>query len=283
MVNSSIYWKCADFKINHADKPVIMGILNVTPDSFSDGGLHYDHEKAIAHGISLVKDGADILDVGGESTRPHSELVSLEEELKRAIPVIKGLSKKVDVPVSIDTYKADVAKEAIKAGASIVNDISAGMFDPQMLPVVAREKVGLVLMHMKGTPENMQQNPIYQSVISEIILFLEQRVQAAEALGIKRECIAIDPGIGFGKNTGHNLRIIKQLDFFHSLGCTVLIGPSRKRFIGEILNQNDPLKRVTGTQAILSMAAIAGVHVMRVHDVAEAKETLTMINAIIKV
>jgi len=279
-----------DYKIswgNHVlalgKRTCVMGILNVTPDSFSDGGLHYDHEKAIAHGISLVKDGADILDVGGESTRPHSELVSLEEELKRAIPVIKGLSKKVDVPVSIDTYKADVAKEAIKAGASIVNDISAGMFDPQMLPVVAREKVGLVLMHMKGTPENMQQNPIYQSVISEIILFLEQRVQAAEALGIKRECIAIDPGIGFGKNTGHNLRIIKQLDFFHSLGCTVLIGPSRKRFIGEILNQNDPLKRVTGTQAILSMAAIAGVHVMRVHDVAEAKETLTMINAIIKV
>lgn len=282
MINTSVFWKCADFKINFTDKPAIMGIVNVTPDSFSDGGLHYDHKKAIAHGISLVKDGANILDVGGESTRPMSEPVSLEEELKRVIPVIKGLCKEVDVPVSIDTYKAGVAKEAIKAGASIVNDISAGMFDPQMFPVVAGENVGLALMHIKGTPKNMQNNPIYQSVLSEIVLFLEQRVQAAEALGIKRKCIAIDPGIGFGKNLGHNLKIIKHLDFFHSLGCTVLIGASRKRFIGQVLKRDDPLKRITGTQAILSMAAIAGVQVMRVHDVIEAKETLTMIHAIRK-
>ncbi len=259
----------------------IMGILNVTPDSFSDGGHYLDTEKAVEHALKLADDGADIIDVGGESTRPYSQRVSLEEELKRVIPVIKGIRRYSDIPISIDTYKAEVAKKAIDVGASIVNDVTALRGDPVMAEVVKDTQVPLVLMHMKGDPSNMQDNPTYDNLMEEISLFLKERAQYAISMGISEEKIIIDPGIGFGKTFEHNLEIINRLGLLQELGYPILIGTSRKRFIGEILNK-EPLERDMGTMATVTAAILNGANIVRVHNVKMAKDVVKVTDALKK-
>lgn len=260
-----------------SSRTYLMGILNVTPDSFSDGGKHFSLDQAIAHAHRLAEEGADFLDVGGESTRPGSEPVAVEEELRRVIPVIEKLSKDLPIPISIDTYKSRVAEAALNAGASIINDISGMTFDSAMLDVAARHRAAVVLMHMQGTPRTMQQHPTYDHVTKDVGLFLEQRVQAARSAGIRH--ILIDPGIGFGKNLQHNLQLIRELRSFRSLGCPILVGPSRKSFIGAILDL--PVdQRLEGTAAAVTACILNGAHVVRVHDVKEMKRVARVADAL---
>ncbi len=256
-----------------------MGIINVTPDSFSDGGLFFDQERAIEYGLKLEAEGADIIDIGGESTRPGSIPVSVEDEIKRVIPVIKGLFAHVKIPISIDTYKSEVAELAVKAGASIINDVSALRFDPDMVKVAGEYNTPVVLMHMLGKPQDMQKSPFYADVVQEVYDFLKERKEYAENNGIKRENIIIDPGIGFGKRIIHNLALIKHIDLFRELQCPVLIGPSRKSFIGEILNLSVD-KRVYGTAAVVVLAITKGANIIRVHDVKAMKQVVKMTDAI---
>jgi dihydropteroate synthase len=256
-----------------------MGVLNVTPDSFSDGGLYFQKEKAIEHGLRLAQDGADIIDVGGESTRPFSEEVSLQEELDRVVPVVEALSGVVQVPISIDTCKAEVARQALKAGASIINDISALRFDPDIIAVAAKAGVPVILMHMQGTPGDMQKNPFYQNLIPEILNFLKQAMDRAVSGGIKEDIIIVDPGIGFGKTVEHNLEIIKELSQFRVLGRPVLLGTSNKSFIGHLLNK-EPHERDTGTMASVAAGVLSGADIVRVHNVKKAVETVRIVDAI---
>jgi dihydropteroate synthase len=262
-------------------KTCVMGVLNATPDSFSDGGRYFNHDKAIEQGLSIARDGADIIDIGGESTRPYAQLVPEEEELSRVIPVIEALKKEIDTPISIDTCKAGVAAAALKAGASIINDISALRFDSRMAPVAAEAGVPVILMHMQGTPGNMQDNPFYNDLIPEIIDFLKSAIDSAVKAGVKREMIIIDPGIGFGKNFNHNLEIIRNLARFTELDLPILFGPSRKAFIGRILGK-EPAERDAGTMAAVSAGVINGAHIMRVHNVKMAVDTVKVIDEIIK-
>jgi len=262
-------------------KTCIMGVLNVTPDSFSDGGRFFNSDKALEQGIELVRDGADIIDVGGESTRPYSNPVSVDEELERVIPVVEGLKKEIDRPISIDTCKAAVAREAVKAGASIINDISALGFDRGMAAAVVEAGVPVVLMHMQGAPGNMQVNPSYHDLIPEILNFLKTAADKAVAAGIKRDLIIVDPGIGFGKNFEHNLTIIRELDRFAALDMPVLLGTSRKSFIGRILG-NEPVERDGGTMATVTAGIMNGAHIVRVHNVKMAVETAKVIDEIIR-
>jgi dihydropteroate synthase len=257
----------------------IMGVLNATPDSFSDGGRYFNRDKAIEQGISLARDGADIIDIGGESTRPYAQLVPEEEELSRVIPVIEALKKETYTPVSIDTCKAGVARAALKAGASIINDISALRFDVRMASIAAEAGVPVVLMHMQGTPGSMQDNPFYNDLIPEIIDFLKSAIDSAIKAGVKREMIVIDPGIGFGKDFNHNLEIIRNLNRFTELDLPILLGPSRKAFIGRILGK-EPAERDAGTMAAVSAGVINGAHIMRVHNVKMAVDTVKVIDEI---
>jgi dihydropteroate synthase len=259
----------------------IMGVLNVTPDSFADGGLYFQKDKAIEHGLALARDGADIIDVGGESTRPYSDEVSVQEEIDRVIPVIEGLKQELDLPVSIDTFKAETARQALKAGASIINDISALNFDPEMVSVAAEAGVPVILMHIKGTPANMQENPHYDSLVPEVIKFLEQAVDRAVKGGIREELIIVDPGIGFGKTFDHNLELIRELAEFRSLKKPILLGSSRKAFIGHLLDK-EPEKRDTGTMATVSAGILNGAHIVRVHNVKETVDTVKVIDAIMR-
>jgi len=257
----------------------VMGVLNVTPDSFSDGGLFFDSDIALDHALGMVRDGADIIDVGGESTRPYAEEVSLQEELDRVIPVIERLCKAVPVPISIDTLKAEVAREALAAGASIINDISALGFDPDMATVAAEARVPLILMHMKGTPGDMQSHPTYENLIQEISLFLNEAMDRAIESGVDRKMIVLDPGIGFGKTFDHNLMILRDLKRFHALGRPLLVGSSNKAFIGHILNR-EAHERDTGTMATVAAAVMNGAHIVRVHNVKMAVETVKIVDAI---
>ncbi|MBW1708942.1 MAG: dihydropteroate synthase [Deltaproteobacteria bacterium] len=257
-----------------------MGVINVTPDSFSDGGDCYAHDTAVTYGLRLAEAGADILDIGGESTRPGAESVSEDEELRRVIPVIEGLAGKVDVPLSVDTCKAGVAEAALKAGASIVNDISAGRMDPKLLHVTARAGVPLILMHMKGEPRTMQVNPTYKDLIGEIKSFLLEAANRAEKAGVSREMIIIDPGIGFGKTFDHNLTLINRLEEIINLEYLVMIGASRKAFLGKILGGALPKERDIGTAAVTALAAYKGAHILRVHNIELAKQTLAVVNAV---
>ncbi len=261
--------------LNFLDGPKLMGVVNVTPDSFSDGGKFFSTEAAVEHGMALYQGGADILDIGGESTRPESESISSEEEKKRVIPVIKQLREKIQIPISIDTMKADVAAEAIENGADIVNDVSAMSFDNTMPAVIKRYGVGIILMHMKGTPKTMQVNPEYNDVVGEILSYLEQRARYAMEMGIGKEYIAIDPGIGFGKTIKHNLLILKNINAFRALGFPLLIGVSRKSFIGKLTN-TDTVERLHGSIASAIWAATHGVDIIRVHDIKETKQALSM-------
>ena len=257
-----------------------MGILNTTPDSFSDGGLLTSVEAAVEHGERMASEGADIIDIGGESSRPGADPVPAEVEMGRVLPVIQKLAKRIEIPISIDTYKSSVARRALDAGACMVNDISALRSDPDMASVVAEASVPVVLMHMRGTPKNMQLDPSYDSLIPSIISFLRTRIQAAVGAGISPNQIIIDPGIGFGKTVAHNLEIIRQLRKFKRLGKPILIGASRKSFIGKVLNL--PVgDRVEGTAATIAVAITNGADIVRVHDVKEMARVVRMTDAIV--
>jgi dihydropteroate synthase len=262
-------------------KTFVMGILNITPDSFFDGGAHFRENDAVKQGLKMAAEGADIIDVGGESTRPFSDPLPLDEELRRVIPVIKTLSQETDIPISIDTYKSEVASQAIEAGATMVNDISALKFDPLMGQLVADSGVPIVLMHMKGKPKNMQINPTYKDLFGEITDFLEKAIEQAISSGIKRDLIIIDPGIGFGKSFDDNLKIINNLHTFSSLGQPLLVGPSNKAFIGHVLGLSVE-SRESGTMATVAASVLNGANIVRVHNVKATKETVTMIDAIMK-
>ncbi|HKZ57620.1 MAG TPA: dihydropteroate synthase [Thermodesulfovibrionales bacterium] len=257
-----------------------MGILNVTPDSFADGGLYFDKSSAIERAYQIVEEGADIIDIGGESTRPGSEPNSIKEELKRTIPVIEAISKKIKVPISIDTYKSEVAKAALDAGASMVNDISGLRFDPRMPDVVSEFKVPVVIMHIKGKPQDMQQNPVYDALIPEIIDYFRMGIKIATGAGISEDKIIIDPGIGFGKTFDHNLEIINNLREFTFLQKPILVGPSRKAFIGKILGDVPATERLEGTAAAVSISIINGANVVRVHDVKEMVKVAKVADAV---
>ena len=260
-------------------RTLLMGVLNVTPDSFSDDGFFFDKEKAIAHGLRMVEEGADIIDIGGESTRPGSKPLELEEELRRVIPVIESLAKEVDVPISIDTYKSTVAQRAIEAGAEIINDISGLHFDPGLAQVAAKEDAPLVLMHIRGTPETMQKDVHYDSLFSEILQYLKDSIQRAESAGLDPRQIIIDPGIGFGKTVEDNLLIIKNLYEFRILGKPILLGTSRKTFIGKILN-TEVGDRLEGTLSSIAIGVLNGAHIIRSHDVLQAKKAIAVADAI---
>ena len=273
-------WK--NFSLDFSKKTYIMGILNVTPDSFADGGLYFDKSSAIERAYQIVEEGADIIDIGGESTRPGSEPISIKEELKRTIPVIEAISKKIKVPISIDTYKSEVAKAALDAGASMVNDISGLRFDPRMPDVVSEFKVPVVIMHIKGKPQDMQQNPVYDALIPEIIDYFRMGIKIATGAGISEDKIIIDPGIGFGKTFDHNLEIINNLREFTFLQKPILVGPSRKAFIGKILGDVPATERLEGTAAAVSISIINGANVVRVHDVKEMAEVARTSDATVR-
>lgn len=258
----------------------IMGILNVTPDSFSDGGAYPDKEKAIERGLEMIGKGADVIDVGGESTRPGSRPVSEDEEMGRILPVIRGLRKSATVLLSVDTMKATVAEAALEAGADIINDVSAFRFDPRMAGVVSRQGAAVVLMHMKGTPETMQSDPRYADLFDEIGWFLKDRIEEARSAGIGRGRIIVDPGIGFGKSPEDNLALIDNLGFLEELGCPVLVGASRKSFIGKALGL-PVTERLEGSIAAGVLSIARGAHILRVHDVRAMRRAADMADAIL--
>jgi dihydropteroate synthase len=272
-----LIWR--NFSLDFSEKTHIMGILNVTPDSFSDGGLFSGKSSAINRAIQMVVEGADIIDIGGESTRPGSEPVTLEEEIERTIPVIETIVKEINIPISIDTCKSEVARRALDAGASMVNDIS-GLSDPKMPQVVAEYKVPIVVMHIKGTPGDMQKNPVYEALIPEILDYLRESIRTALESGIPEDRIIIDPGIGFGKTFEHNLAIIHNLCEFSLLEKPVLIGPSRKAFIGKILGGVPPGERLEGTAAAVAISILNGANIVRVHDVREMVKVAKVADAI---
>jgi dihydropteroate synthase len=257
---------------------IIMGVLNVTPDSFSDGGQFFGTERAIEHGLEMAAEGAAIIDVGGESTRPASGPVSTAEQTKRVVPVIEGLFKNVSVPISIDTYNYKVAEAALQAGAAMINDITA-LSDRRMAQLAAKQQAPVVLMHIQGTPKTMQVDPKYDDVVGEVLEFLLTRAERAQQFGILKERIFIDPGIGFGKTVRHNLLLLKNIDKFVATGYRVLVGPSRKSFIGKITGKENPAERIFGTAAAVALCVSAGVSVVRVHDVAEMADVIKVVQA----
>jgi dihydropteroate synthase len=257
-----------------------MGIVNVTPDSFSDGGRFFSLSQAIDHAEKLIADGADLLDIGGESSRPGAEPVSEEEELRRVVPVVQELSKRISTPVSIDTTKAAVARAALDAGASIINDITGLRGDAEMLPLLAKSTCGIVAMHMQGTPQTMQIEPRYQQIVEEIFDFFQETLQRTEAAGISRERITLDPGIGFGKTFPHTMQQLQNLDRYRGLNVPLLVGVSRKGFIGQITGKPRD-QRVIGSLAAVSRGLHQqAIHILRVHDVAETREFLSVVEAI---
>ena len=266
-------------KVDMLRRTAVMGIVNVTPDSFSDGGKFFDPSRAAAHGEKMALDGADLIDVGGESTRPGARPVPAEEEILRVLPVIRRLRDKIAIPISIDTTKSAVARAALDAGADIINDVSALGADPAMAPLAAREKTPVVLMHMQGTPRNMQRNPSYRDVVEEVRDFLRRRVEFAMNAGVEAGNIVVDPGIGFGKNLDHNLALLGGIGRIAALGRPVLVGASRKTFIGDLLDAV-PEERLEGSLAASVAAALAGAHIVRVHDVREAVRALRVADAL---
>jgi dihydropteroate synthase len=271
-------WQLRTRELAFGDLPLLMGIVNVTPDSFSDGGAFFDSQDAVDHGLRLADQGADILDVGGESTRPYSTPVGPDEELRRVMPVVAELCRRTTVPVSIDTSKSIVAREAVAAGAEIINDITALAGDPEMIAIAVRSGAGICAMHMQGTPQTMQDAPTYHDVLEEVAAYLSQRRDALVAAGIQRERIALDPGIGFGKKTKHNLLLLSQVWRLHELGCPVLVGHSRKGFIRKVLD--DPqAETLPGTIGAALSCARQGVQVIRVHDVGPVRQALVLFEA----
>jgi dihydropteroate synthase len=256
------------------DRPRIMGIINVTPDSFSDGGQYATTRDAIAHGLRLVEEGAEILDVGGESTRPQADTVALEEEIRRVIPVVEGLRARTTAVISVDTRKADVMRRAADAGADILNDVSAFTHDPDALMIAAETGLPIVVMHAQGDPKTMNDNPRYDDVVLDVFDYLEGRIQACVAAGIPKTKIVADPGIGFGKHLHHNVAVMAGLSLYHGLGVPILLGASRKKMIGQLCNVDDAKDRVPGSLACAIAGAAAGVQLIRVHDVKETKQAI---------
>lgn len=276
-----LHWHAGGRVLDCAERTLVMGVLNVTPDSFSDGGHFLDPDAAVAHGLQLVEDGADIVDVGGESTRPHAEPISPDEERARVIPVIERLAAAhPGLALSIDTRKPEVAEAALAAGACIVNDVSGGRSEG-MFEVVRQADAGMVLMHMLGDPKTMQDNPHYEDVVAEVHEYLNGRIEAAEWAGIRPEALAIDPGIGFGKNLEHNLALIRRIDALRDLGRPILVGPSRKRFIGAILDLPED-QRVEGTAGAVAWLIGRGANIVRVHDVRQIVRVARVVDAIVR-
>src|SRR5437867_1592907 len=258
---------------------LLMGVLNVTPDSFSDGGRYHQPEAAVEHALAMIEQGADLIDIGAESSRPGSNPVEEEEEIRRLLPVITAVCRQASVPVSVDTTKAGVARRALDAGAAIVNDISALRFDPLMGQVVAKAGAGLVLMHMQGTPKSMQRDPQYRDVVAEVRQFFIERMKTAEDVGIDPEQILLDPGFGFGKNVTHNLTLLMQLDQLSALGRPMVVGVSRKAFIGQVLDRQVG-DRLMGTAVAVVVAVLRGARIVRVHDVGPMRDVVRMVEAI---
>jgi dihydropteroate synthase len=279
MTGDRFIWRCRERRVECGERTLIMGIVNVTPDSFSDGGQFFETEAAVSHALELAVAGADLIDVGGESTRPGAERVSPEEEQRRVVPIIRRLRELCAIPISIDTYKSAVAHEALHAGADIINDISGLTFDPEMAGLAAQTGAGLVLMHIQGTPTDMQLNPHYQDVMEEILRFLQQQLRFAAEKGVKPEQIVVDPGIGFGKRLDDNFTILRRLRMLQACGVPILVGPSRKSFIGQTLDApaND---RLEGTSAAVTAAILNGANIVRVHDVKEMKRVARIADAI---
>jgi dihydropteroate synthase len=275
----AMIWRCRDREIVCGERTLVMGIVNVTPDSFSDGGAFLDTASAVDHGVALTDEGADVLDVGGESTRPGAEEVPVDEELERVVPVIEQLVKQVDVPIGVDTRKPAVAARALEAGAAIVNDVTAGG-DPQMFAAARDAGAGLVLMHMLGDPQTMQDDPRYDDVVTEVRDFLAARIGSAVAAGVPRGSLCVDPGIGFGKNLEHNLAILRAIASFRELRTPVLVGASRKRFIGQLSGVDDPADRMEGTAGAVAWCAAEGVDIVRVHDVLQMRRVVNVVDAI---
>lgn len=273
-------WKTSKNLLDFSQRPCIMGILNVTPDSFSDGNKYLDVAQAVDYALEMQADGADIIDIGGESTRPFASEVDADEELRRIIPVIDGLAGQIAIPLSVDTYKSSVAREALQAGAEIVNDISGLSFDPNMAGVVASASAGLVVMHTRGRPDVMQQDTMYTDIVSEVMFFLRQSLSLAKSAGIPEDGIVVDPGVGFGKSVAGNLEILRRLDEFGSLGRPILIGTSRKSFIGAILGR-EVGERNYGTAATVALSLANGASIFRVHDVKAMRDVADMANALI--
>ena len=275
----SVIITAGSHKIVIQSNPLVMGVLNVTPDSFSDGGTHVTVAQAVDHARQMQAQGADIIDIGAESSRPGAEPINEREELRRLIPVVEAVRKVVSLPISVDTTKAAVARSAIQAGAVIVNDISALQGDPVMARLVAETGVAVVLMHMQGTPQTMQQSPRYGNVVEEVTAFLQQRAQVAIACGISPSQIVLDPGFGFGKLQEHNLQMLAEFETFTTLGYPVLAGVSRKQFIGNLIRQ--PVhEREFGNAGAVAVAVLKGAHIIRVHDVRAMKDTATVVSAI---
>jgi dihydropteroate synthase len=274
-------WKVGDRVFNVSRQGLIMGVLNVTPDSFSDDGKFFAAEKAIEHGLRMAAEGADIIDVGGESTRPGAEPVATEEELHRVIPVIEKLRAKIDVPISIDTWKAEVARAAIHAGAAIVNDVTGGRGDEGMLPLIAETKSAFIIMHMKGTPRTMQNQPQYKDVVSEVADFFRQQYARAIVCNIEPMAIAFDPGIGFGKTLDHNVDLLAQLERLRAHDRPLVIGVSRKSFLGKLANSSEMKDRLAPGIALTSLLRARGADVFRVHDVKENVSALRVTEAIL--
>jgi dihydropteroate synthase len=273
-------WRCRDRSLPLDERTLVMGIVNVTPDSFSDGGAFDDAAEAVKHGLRLLEEGADLLDVGGESTRPGSDPVGVDEERDRVVPVIEGLRREApEAVLSVDTRKAAVAVEALGAGAHVVNDVGAGA-DPAMFDVAAAAGTGMVLMHMRGDPKTMQEAPSYEDVVGEVHTFLAERVDAAGAAGIGRDRLAVDPGIGFGKDLGHNLELLRSIGSLRAIGVPVVVGASRKRFVGRLSRVEDPSNRLEGSLAAAVWCATQGVAVVRVHDVGPTVRALRVVDAI---
>jgi len=270
------------YKLNLGARTHIMGILNVTPDSFSDGGLYTDRDEAVRRAIEMESQGADIIDVGGESTRPGARAVSAEEECERVVPLIKVLAKKIKAPISVDTSKFSVARKALDCGAVIVNDISGLKKEPKIAGLVKKHKAAVVLTHMKGTPRTMQKNPVYRSLVGDITDGLRHSISIAKDAGISADSIVIDPGIGFGKTVEHNLKILKRLREFKSLGCPIMVGTSRKSFIGKVLGA-EAQERLFGTAASVAVAIQNGADIVRVHDVDQMRQVARMTDAILNV
>ena len=269
------YFRACGQRIDLHSRVLIMGILNVTPDSFSDGGRYLDPSEAVDRALSMIEEGADIIDIGGESTRPGALLVDEQEEMRRLRPVLQTLGSRCTVPISIDTRKASVAKMALDLGATIVNDVSALRHDPQMTKVVAESSAGLVLMHMRGTPETMQDSPVYENVVDEVKEFFARRLEVAAEEGISMDSIVLDPGIGFGKTVAHNLILISQCGQLQELGRPILIGVSNKSFIGKIIDK--PMKaRVMGNTSAVAIAIFQGAKIIRVHDVRAMNDVRNM-------
>ena len=277
------HWKLARRSLPYGERTLVMGVLNVTPDSFSDGGQFFSRDRALAHAEQMIAEGADIIDIGGESARPGSEFVSEEEELRRVIPVIERLAASASIPLSIDTTKSSVARAALQAGAEIVNDISGLRFDPAIADEAAKAKAGLVLMHSRGTPKTMQQLPPVNDIMSEVVNGLRTSIEITAEHGVPPESIAIDPGIGFGKTAEQNLELIAKLGQLarEFPEFPIMIGTSRKSFIGKLLNNAPPGERLYGTVATVVASVLKGAHIVRVHDVKAAVEAVSVINAVV--